>query len=643
MYLSGVSSEGSQKTDSLRNVLSVQSGKKKVNTLNRLSWELMYSDTRLALQYAQLAYSEARTARYHRGEYVADNLIGIAYDVLSKYDSALIHYHAAYNGSLQVLDTQSIASNLTNIALAHWHTGNLKEALEYNFAAFPFFEKLKKADDLAALNNNIGLIYADMKSWQKAMEFYRKAYTLHKKSGNKTGLGATINNMGKLYYHQKNYPLAKAYIDSAIVLKTSIQDKYGLAIAYKDLGMLYSAMGDQSGALALIEQSIGFAEAVDDKNEAAVSSLEMALIYLQTGQAEKALALTDKAERIAREINSLKLHYQAYENYALIFEKQGNLRKALDYYRLFRATRDSVISDQRLNQVYELEMKHQAEKSADKIALLTQQQELHELQISRRNTLILGFAVLFIATLILIWFYYQNIRHKQQNVLDKALFEVRERKAREVIEAEIRERRRIGEELHDGLGQILSVIKLRLTNMSEKYEAQAGPNIPGYNDLVTLVDHAFGELRHISHNMAPLMLREQGLVVALRNLLERTRQTKNYKVLFDSAGIDHRLDPFIENTVYRITQEILNNMIKHAEASEINLQVISDGNELTLVAEDNGIGFEIEKALNHKGIGLKNIYSRTENLNGNVLIDSAPGRGTIITIIIPLRNTVNAK
>lgn len=609
----------------------------RVNTLNRLSWGLVYTDTRQAQAYAREALKLARQYKYLRGEYVANNFIGIASDVVSRYDSALFYYHASLNGSIIAHDTQSIASNLTNIGLTHWHIGNFKEALEYNFEALPYFEKLNDINDMALLNNNIGLIYSDMKSWNKAKEFFLKACKMHRKTGNMIGYGACLNNLGKLYYFENDFSRARLYLDSAIHIQHEKKDFYGLAIAYKDLGILQSASGNPGEAISLMQKSLFYAKQIGDENEMSATNLEMSSIFLKQGQTRKALSMVKEAEATARKIRSRKLIFRVFQQYSQIYEKTGNPGKALEYYKLYKSTEDSVLNDQQLNKLYELELKHQAAQSADRIALLTRQQEIQELRLERKNIFISVFLVFFVVIMIMLFFFYRGKRHQQQILLDNALYQERERKGREVIEAEIRERRRIGEELHDGLGQILSMIKLRLTSISEKDDSIPGKNKEKITDIILLTDQAFSELRTISHNMAPIFLQERGLAAALRDQLDRISKSNNYKVYFFAEGIEKTLDPFLESTLYRIAQEMLNNIIKHAKATEIYLQVISDGQEVTLIAEDNGKGFEMNDDSGTKGIGLKNIFSRAENLGGHVLIDSAPNRGTILTVLIPLK------
>jgi signal transduction histidine kinase len=151
-----------------------------------------------------------------------------------------------------------------------------------------------------------------------------------------------------------------------------------------------------------------------------------------------------------------------------------------------------------------------------------------------------------------------------------------------------------------------------------------------------LLNNAFEELRNISHNLTPFLLKEKGLTESVRDMLVKVENTNNCRVNFEEVGFNERLGSSLETTLYRVIQEVINNIVRHAKASEINFQIIKTEKDLTIMLEDNGIGFEVLKLKESNGIGIRNIYSRIENLNGTVLIDSAIGRGTIFTLIIPL-------
>lgn len=157
------------------------------------------------------------------------------------------------------------------------------------------------------------------------------------------------------------------------------------------------------------------------------------------------------------------------------------------------------------------------------------------------------------------------------------------------------------------------------------------------------IDEAFNEVRNISHNLAPSLLSERGLKGALKSIADRVNQSSGLNMTFDIYGLNGNINPIIENTLFRTIQEIVNNTIKHAEATRLFIQITEGNNEISLIAEDNGKGFDAGKIEEHTSFGLSHIKSRVESLNGTIDIDSNANRGTIISILIPLSQTLNER
>jgi len=154
------------------------------------------------------------------------------------------------------------------------------------------------------------------------------------------------------------------------------------------------------------------------------------------------------------------------------------------------------------------------------------------------------------------------------------------------------------------------------------------------NKLVEILDASAQELRELSHKMMPRSLSESGLVPALEDMLENSLGNTNIKYQFEHFGITQRFDEDIEIAIYRIAQELINNVIKHSKASKVNVQLFKTGSDVLLIVEDNGQGMNITD--HKKGIGLMNISSRLDTINGNVNFEPSPENGTLATIKIPV-------
>ena len=199
------------------------------------------------------------------------------------------------------------------------------------------------------------------------------------------------------------------------------------------------------------------------------------------------------------------------------------------------------------------------------------------------------------------------------------------------------ERKRIAQDLHDRLGSMLSMVKIHFNSVEENISAIQEQNNIQYEKAHSLLDEACEEVRKIAHDMVSGVLHKFGLLPALHSLQTSINETGQLKLsVLDFGFHQDRLEYEIEINVYRIIQELLGNVLKHAQASEMTIQLIKKENNLHVQVEDDGIGFNAENISSFGGMGLKNIGARVNSLNGELNIDSGKGSGTIVIIDIPL-------
>ena len=223
---------------------------------------------------------------------------------------------------------------------------------------------------------------------------------------------------------------------------------------------------------------------------------------------------------------------------------------------------------------------------------------------------------------------------------EKYKLQIKEDKIRSasLMEGQEEERKRISLELHDGIGQMLTGLKL----IAEKLNTNAfeqEKDRKTFNDLKLLLNETIAETRVISFNLMPSVLNDFGIISAIRLLGEQTEKNTAIKIKFNRTAFEYRLPQNIEITIYRITQEAINNVIKHAEATELVINLLISENQIKLLITDNGKGFDSRK-LKNKTLknGVNNMRSRTEINNGEFKISSSLTKGTKILAILPLKS-----
>lgn len=216
-------------------------------------------------------------------------------------------------------------------------------------------------------------------------------------------------------------------------------------------------------------------------------------------------------------------------------------------------------------------------------------------------------------------------RQQEQAVL---LQNLEQEKARQVLQAlmqgEEKERTRLSKDLHDGVGGLLSAVKMHFRALQSDLSLQ---HEKGFNHAMRMLDDAIGEVRKTAHNMTPEILSRKGLPAALEFFCHNVSHSRKLQISFYTSGELPRLRNNFELSVYRIVQELVNNIIKHAYATTALVQITQHAGYVSITVEDNGIGFKnIPSA--HTGIGLNSLEERVRSLNGQLTITASPGCGT---------------
>jgi signal transduction histidine kinase len=226
-----------------------------------------------------------------------------------------------------------------------------------------------------------------------------------------------------------------------------------------------------------------------------------------------------------------------------------------------------------------------------------------------------------------------NIMARQIKEKTMELQQERSGRMRSVIDGEEMERQRLSRELHDGIGQSLIAVKLRLENLLYMEGSEVKNSI---RDLRTYFDQIIDEVRRMSNNLMPSVLEVFSIPIAFRNLFAETEEHSNLKIHFEAKGNFDDLDKKLKTYIYRLTQEALNNIVKHAEAHEVKVSLTRFPDHLTLVIRDDGKGFSAENAIKEGGNGIHNMHERASLLQGYLEINSAPAKGTSIQLNVPL-------
>jgi len=321
-----------------------------------------------------------------------------------------------------------------------------------------------------------------------------------------------------------------------------------------------------------------------------------------------------------------------YKAMAANYEASGNFKKAAAVYKTMNDLKDKLYENANPQAVAEIQTKYETEKKEKQI----QQQQF---AIARHNYWLVGIIVLLLLGGLLVYTLYHRYQLKQESRLKNEILHQQQIATKAVLEAEERERQRIAQDLHDGIGQMMSAAKMNLSAIENEIPFKHEDQKLKFDKIIGLVDESCKEVRAVSHHMMPHVLKS-GLGTALRAFIDKV-DNNVLKIDLYYSGLQERLDTNVETILYRVIQECVNNVIKHAAASHLTISLIKDADGLSATIEDNGIGVNTNKKNGDGVIGLKNIRTRIEYLKGSVDFDTRPGNGTLVAIHVPLLTCKN--
>ena len=274
-------------------------------------------------------------------------------------------------------------------------------------------------------------------------------------------------------------------------------------------------------------------------------------------------------------------------------------------------------------------------KKDDEIAAQNEKIQTQKVDLLRKNNQLilltggLGFSALIASLFFFVYYKNKQLNEQRIQVLKK---NQEAQIMKSIIEGEEKERKRFSKELHDGLGAVLATVKMQINGIPQKFPEVVSSKT--YQKAELLIDNACRTVREISHDLMPYVSRgQQGLFSAIEEMCNNLATQSDTKFDFIRFGDDLQVSNVTNITLYRITQELLKNALKHSQATEVLVQLTIEDDEIILIVEDNGKGFT--PSSNQNGIGMKNIKSRAEYLNGSFEIESSLELGSTFTVILP--------
>lgn len=472
----------------------------------------------------------------------------------------------------------------------------------------------------------IGDCANELTEYHRAISLYEEALETSEANGYDYSCLSIIVNMAAPYYSLEDYENLLYWYLRAFS-NAYPNDTFSLGQNYYNRALAHMNMEDYKTSSTLIDSLLKFEnfEGLEPYVNSGLWQKHWIDFNLHLGQYHadsiKQLAKSDKRAVLVEMYNAV----------ADIYKQTGALDSALVYYNITLRYADTLN-----DQFYMIGANEQIAELNNILFVKNKKKETWIWGLS-------GALALVVALLALVW----NSIQQKRKIADQKL-QIKNQQVNELLkdqeiastqamlEGQDNERRRIAEELHDTLGSMLATVKLHFGHVEDVIETGSIRGREQFIKAEVLLNEACSEVRRISHDLHSGVLMKFGLKAALQQLQETLSDSAGLQVQFITSGLTGRLAYESEVNLYRVVQELVSNTIKYSGATKITLQIGQQDEELNLMYEDNGKGFDLSKI--KRGMGLDNIENRVKRLNGNLHIDSTPGYGMTVIIEIPIVN-----
>ncbi len=572
-----------------------------------------------AVEFYQRSYDLNSRIPDTAGMANAMNNIALIYDKKSEFTESIPYYLKSL--SLRIASGEKSINSvkvLNNISMAYENIGKLDSALLFNKQAIDLARGLNIARILSEAYCNRTIIYNDEHFYSEALQELDSALKYGLISDDIAQLGFVYTIYGNIYHSLDSFQLCLSYYRKALDARLTASVTLDVGSSYGNLAVAHKELANYDTALFYFDVAQQYAEKYQEQHALAGILSNEGDIYFEKGDYQKAKEYNEKAYKLIVPTGYLEFHEIICLRLFRVYKKLNQTEKALKYHEEYISIRDTnqrienkqAIIHMQIKTRYEDQAKLDSLQSADQLTLYDQQIKNERLKKELWGAGFILFIVIALA-------YYLWSRARQKNKLVQVELDSEMKVVNALMEGQEMEQLRVAQELHDGICSSLLATEFILKS-----------NNP--DEALKMIKTVVRDVRNLSHQIIPPDFAMYDLAELINQFVDAIGMQSTLKINRNYIGDFSKISKETKIALFRVTQESLTNVIKYAQATKVSIQLISEANELTLMIEDDGIGFNLEKK--NAGIGLTNIAKRISNIGGKLNIDTSPGHGTSIII-----------
>jgi signal transduction histidine kinase len=507
-------------------------------------------------------------------------------------------------------------------------------AIHYYLQAASIFEGSKLYRNLVITYNNIGGLFTNINDDEKAFDYYTKALGIARTQPMEETLATVLLDAGIGAMRLKKYTEAELYLAEGITL--SQKNGWNQLKIRGEITMseLLLAQKQYQKAIEYGERGLSGARQLGSKYFEIEALGVLALAYNTLKNAQNAIRYAELGVTIGKQ-NGIRHNFvKFYSVLSNAHAELGDFKDSYKYLLLSKRLEDSINQKEVTKKIEQLEISYQSAQKQKQILQLQRDQKSQQIFI---GGLIFGIVILLLVGFSI----YRNflnrrkISEQKQELIENEYKQLKQKHqlvaAASILQGEEEERKRLAKDLHDGLGGLLTGVKISLSNIKGNMLLQQ-EDVFIFERALDMLDNSITELRRVAHNMMPEALVKFGLATAIKDFCESINSMKALSIAFQVVGQPRRFASSQEIIIYRIVQELVNNTLKHSNAEKALVQLSFELNEFSLTVEDNGRGFDKALIESSNTNGWKNIKSRVEYLKGSLDVSTTLEEGTSVHI-----------
>ncbi len=508
------------------------------------------------------------------------------------------------------------------------------------------FHKLKKYDKVAEVNLEIYSLLISQKDLDINVEKYFSAFKGYAENSDSNKWKGILNyKLAIQNFSNKDSIIPKGYFLKASDYFIKMDSTIALINVWSDLGVLYNnklKLRDSARYYFARAYNLLESDSTIKKTENYKFNLynNIGSTYRKEKKYSKALEYYKKSDSLQLNKYSLKRKRILYSNMVYCYDKLGELSSAYYYLNKVDSLKNKINLTKQNTLISKITEKYDNEKlRADNL-------EIDAKRATNKGLLIASLILLFFGSITAILIQ-KNTKRKQLIAEQEREIEIQKKekllKDQELntidamIEGQEKERQRLASDLHDSVGATLSAARLQFEHLC-KYKGSG--TLKNEDELYTktgsLLEQVYQEIRSMAHLKNSGVIATKGLLPAIQKLAKNASTQGGLQIEVDDFGLSVKIENSLEISIFRVIQELITNTIKHSQATEATISITQHEDSLSIIVEDNGIGFDVKKSIDRDGMGLSSIEKRIEHLEGSMEVDSNLGKGTNVLIDIPI-------